>query len=81
MGTHCFIKIPENISKLLPLATGFPRYHIISVKLKDGRLLQHLTLESGFITYVPGFTEVSFNSDDIESVSLEKTKWDLLKHP
>lgn len=51
-------------------------YHIVTVKLKNGTIFNHVVVDSGFITKIRGIKDVPFQEDDIEDIIVTHDKWD-----
>lgn len=70
------IELPSKWTKRLVLQpeTGMG-YHVVTVILKDGRSLERVVVDSGYITRIFGLDEIPFKVEDIENLIVTHDKW------
>ena len=54
-------------------------YHIVSLRLKDGRHFNQVIVDSGSIVRIKGLKEIPFIHGDIVEIIVTHDKWDFSK--
>jgi len=68
------IEIDPDIYRELP-ETGMG-YVIASIILKDGRRLDQVVIDSGYVTRIRGYETIDFTAEDIQEIIPTHDKWD-----
>jgi hypothetical protein len=70
------VTIPLNSAKRLEEeGKAGPGYHIVSVRLKDGRYFDPAVASEGCIIQIKGYKDLPFTSEEVESVAVTETSW------
>ncbi len=51
-------------------------YYVVTVVLKDGRSIERVVIDSGYISRIYGLDEIVFKVEDIERLVVTHDKWD-----
>jgi hypothetical protein len=50
-------------------------YQVVTLHLKDGRVIPQVVIDSGFITKIRDLLDIDFTCDDIAEIEVTHDKW------